>query len=234
MYRERLVVDKRVTVRAAAGADVTLEWVVDRPYESAVVVPRGGSLALAGVAVRHASPSVANDFAVHVPGGSLSMAGCRVTSASGAGVCVEGGSADIADSAVVGCVDYGVSALADVEGARASLALSRCAGEGRPPVVPPVVPPSPHPAWPRPGPACGAGPRTPRPRPPPAVERNGGDGVAAIGADVSLVDCVLSGNGGAGVRLRDASVLAFDRVDVRRGNRGGGVARGPSVDGLAP
>ncbi len=63
-YRERLLISKRVAVEAAPGAKVVVEWRSGKPYECAVgsAGPCGG--VLRGLAVRHSSPSVANNYAV--------------------------------------------------------------------------------------------------------------------------------------------------------------------------
>lgn len=68
-----------------------ISWVVDDPYQSVIVVEGGAEVFVRDLGIVHASPSVANDFAVHVRGGSLTMERCSSMSLSGAGVCVEGG-----------------------------------------------------------------------------------------------------------------------------------------------
>lgn len=82
--------------QAAAGGRVTLVWETQAPYESTVVVANGARVTLSGIDIRHDSPSVANNFAVHVyDGAEVQLADCTVSSASGAGVCVEGATCEL-------------------------------------------------------------------------------------------------------------------------------------------
>lgn len=49
---------------------MTIVWETDRPYES-VVQSSGEDVHLIGLKLRHSSPSVANNYAVFMQGGSL-------------------------------------------------------------------------------------------------------------------------------------------------------------------
>ena len=59
----------------AQGADVTILWETGRPYES-VVQSSGVGVHLIGLKLRHSSPSVANNYAVYMHGGSLLLEVC--------------------------------------------------------------------------------------------------------------------------------------------------------------
>ncbi len=107
---------------------VTLAWETPSPYECVVDVgaPR---CALAGFTIAHSSPSVANNFAVLVrEGASLALQSCRVTSATGTGLGVEGSaSADGCD--LSGCASYGVASVGDaLTLSRSTLASNRRGG----------------------------------------------------------------------------------------------------------
>jgi hypothetical protein len=54
------------------GADVTVIWETRAPYE-AVLESSAPSATVRGLRLRHASPSVANNYAVYVHGGSFRL-----------------------------------------------------------------------------------------------------------------------------------------------------------------
>ena len=57
------------------GADVTVIWETRAPYE-AVLDSSAPSATVRGLRLRHASPSVANNYAVYMRGGSLRLEVC--------------------------------------------------------------------------------------------------------------------------------------------------------------
>lgn len=73
-YAERLVITRPVTIAAAAGDDVELAWSTQSPYEATIEVDASlgsglempGAVALRGLRLRHSSPSIANNYAVHL------------------------------------------------------------------------------------------------------------------------------------------------------------------------
>ena len=73
-YNERLVVTRPVTIAAAPGADVEVAWSTREPYQAVVEVDpalgqgleAAGAVALRRLRLRHASPSIANNYAVRL------------------------------------------------------------------------------------------------------------------------------------------------------------------------
>lgn len=120
----------RVTSRdpGAGQLPAVLEHVTREPYESTIVLSSGAQLYLENVDVRHASPSVANNFAITVgPGASLSVVNGKVTSDSGSGLGLEGGEALLEDAIITGKV-HGIAAFADDidTGRPAAVTVRRC------------------------------------------------------------------------------------------------------------
>ncbi|EFJ51771.1 hypothetical protein VOLCADRAFT_103273 [Volvox carteri f. nagariensis] len=126
-YRERLVLSRPITVRTwPKGARVEVVWETSEPYQSTVEVSaptagpasgdggpgRGGrssggqrgaeGVVLEGLTIRHSSKSVANNFGVFIRGGSPRLLDCDISSATGAGVGVEGASPQ-ASTAIMDC-----------------------------------------------------------------------------------------------------------------------------------
>ena len=136
-YSERLVLDTPVTLAAATWLvspssstpavsltpDVTLAWRTAAPYEATVDV-RVPGVCLAGLSIAHASPSVGDDFAVHVrQGGGLELTACVISSATGSGLGAEGVASAIR-TAFVDCAAYGAALFA------AGSSLDGCAVAG--------------------------------------------------------------------------------------------------------
>ncbi len=63
-YRERLLISKQVTIEAATGARPVVEWRTKEPYECTVGSCSPTGATLRGLTIRHASKSVANNYAV--------------------------------------------------------------------------------------------------------------------------------------------------------------------------
>lgn len=96
-----------MTLAAAASNPAIIEWQTTKPYESAVSVRPGARLRLENITVRHSSPSVANNYAVFCQGGSLEAVNCNISSTTGSGIGMEGGSAFVSDSQIQGCKGSG-------------------------------------------------------------------------------------------------------------------------------
>jgi len=80
-----------------------------------------------GITVRHRSPSVANNYAIHSQAGSCELRACDISSASGSGIGVEGGRLLATAVRVHDCVSNGLVAAADVtEGEPADVSLIGC------------------------------------------------------------------------------------------------------------
>ncbi|BDA43086.1 hypothetical protein COCOBI_04-0970 [Coccomyxa sp. Obi] len=125
-YRERLLLTHPVTLQAwPPGADVTIVWETDRPYES-VVQSSGAGVRLIGLKLRHSSPSVANNYAVFMQGGSLLLEDCDISSATGSGVGSEGGQLSLIHCSVHNCKRHGVAMFGDLEGSEGEALLQEC------------------------------------------------------------------------------------------------------------
>ncbi|CAL8468917.1 g8458 [Coccomyxa elongata] len=129
-YRERLLISHPVTLQAwPPGADVTIVWETDRPYES-VVQSSGVGVHLIGLKLRHSSPSVANNYAVFMQGGSLLLEDCDISSATGSGVGSEGGQLSLIRCNVHQCKRHGVAMFGDLEGSEGEVLLQECSISG--------------------------------------------------------------------------------------------------------
>jgi len=137
---------------AAAAAQgpgaATVLWETDKPYQPVLSIgapaappppaPAGGPpprLTLRGLTLRHASKSVANNYAVFITaggggdddGGAVALEGCDISSASGTGVCVEGASAPTLTACTVhDCPRYGVALFGGLSGEPAAPVLEGC------------------------------------------------------------------------------------------------------------
>ena len=128
-YAERLLVDKAVELRPAPGAHVEIVWETDRPYESTIVCTADGAVVV-GLTVRHASPSIANNYAVQLAGCSVRIESCDISSATGSGLGVEGGSSQITDCALHDCERSGAMLFTDLEETESRATLRGCTLRG--------------------------------------------------------------------------------------------------------
>ena len=134
-YRERLVMTTDAVSIVAAFGGVILEHKTNAPYEHVVECTASG-VALVGVAIRHSSPSVANNYAVFVtPGSSLTMTSCDVSSETGSGVGAEGAALLVMEDCVVhDCKSHGVAVYgnldADDDSGPAMLTRCQCRRNG--------------------------------------------------------------------------------------------------------
>jgi hypothetical protein len=86
-YQERLVLDKPIFLTSAPkGSSVVLEHVTSAPYEATLEILSDG-VQVTGLTVRHASPSIANNYAVYVRGAAqVQLKACDVSSSTGSAV----------------------------------------------------------------------------------------------------------------------------------------------------
>ncbi|KAG2491216.1 hypothetical protein HYH03_010426 [Edaphochlamys debaryana] len=109
-YRERLVLTRPVTIRAwPKYAPVELVWETPQPYQSTLQLEAQGEVLLEGLTVRHSSKSVANNYAVYITAGTPRLVDCDVSSASGAGVGVEGASPQLLGCRIHDCARQGMA-----------------------------------------------------------------------------------------------------------------------------
>ena len=153
VYAERVVVPASLArdlviepVAGAAPGSVTLEHRTSSPYEATVenrMPASAGAATLRRLVVRHASPSVANNYAAFAtPDSSLTLESCDVRSDTGSGVAAEGATLVLTDCAIHDCKTHGVAVYGDLLGelGRARLpaasspttaATACCCGRGR-------------------------------------------------------------------------------------------------------
>jgi len=138
VYAERVVVPASLAgdlliepVAGAAPGSVTLEHRTGSPYEATVenqMPASRGAVTLRSVNVRHASPSVANNYAAFAtPGSSLTLESCDVQSDTGSGIAAEGATLVVKDCRVHDCKSHGVAVYGDLLGEFGSGEVSDCA-----------------------------------------------------------------------------------------------------------
>ena len=137
VYAERVVVPASfagdLTIEPVAGAapgSVTLEHRTSSPYEATVenqMPASAGAATLRRINVRHASPSVANNYATFAtPGSKLTLDSCDVQSDTGSGVAAEGATLVLTDCAIHDCKTHGVAVYGDLLGEFGSGVVSGC------------------------------------------------------------------------------------------------------------
>ena len=116
---------------------VHFEHKVVEPYSPAIRILPGGSCVLENVTVIHSSPSVASNFAIEVGrDASLLIKGSSVTSNTGSGICVQGGTCEVSSCRIESCKEHGVAAYEDIETGQGSIVMIRdsvidgCGGYG--------------------------------------------------------------------------------------------------------
>ncbi len=204
-YGERLVIAKAVTIEAAAGAEgrVVIEHQTELPYEATVQVDAPG-VALRGLKLRHASPSVASDYCVLIRGGA-ELERCDISSATGSGLGVEGGVVTATACKLSGNKLHGAALYGDLAGeAAGDCVLSACQLEENG--------------------ACGALVRDGASA---ALRsctlgRNGAFGLEVVDASVTLVGCTVRANRKGALLLErprglDMEANAIDVAPVVRG-----------------
>jgi hypothetical protein len=95
-----------------------------------IEVAAGVTARVAGVALRHASPSVANNYAVYSRGGRVALERCTICSETGSGVGCDGGELELVDCMVQGCARNGLVIAGDLDGGAGAARLPGCAVEG--------------------------------------------------------------------------------------------------------
>ena len=114
--------EARVGVGSGADDAVVVARRVSTPYESTIEiaptpVPRSAPVTLRGLTIRHASPSVANNYAVFArEGTALRLERCDVSSDTGGGVAGEGADVAAVACAVHDCASNGVAVYGDLLG----------------------------------------------------------------------------------------------------------------------
>ena len=137
VYAERVVVPASLAgdlliepVAGAAPGSVTLEHRTSSPYEATVenqMPASAGAATLRRINVRHASPSVANNYATFAtPGSKLTLDSCDVQSDTGSGVAAEGATLVLTDCAIHDCKTHGVAVYGDLLGEFGSGVVSGC------------------------------------------------------------------------------------------------------------
>jgi len=135
IYNERLVLDKSIHLTAVPGERVEVVWETSQPYESTIEVmgKQGDTIIIGGLSVRHASPSIANNYAVHIlEGAYVQIEGCDVTSSTGSGVGMEGDHVEVANCHIHDCARSGAMLFGDFESSGRSsqrMCLRNCAIE---------------------------------------------------------------------------------------------------------
>ncbi|KAK9807475.1 hypothetical protein WJX72_000255 [[Myrmecia] bisecta] len=125
-YHERLILDKAVSICAQPqSAAVTVIWETSEPYQAVVQCSCAGAR-IQGLTLRHRSPSVATNYAVYVAGGDLTLEGCDISSQSGSGVGVEGGSPQIRRCRIHDCARHGIALFGDLFGAEGGGLVQDC------------------------------------------------------------------------------------------------------------
>jgi hypothetical protein len=138
-YAERVVIPAGigdVTLEPAPGVpprSVIVEHRTEKPYEATIETsPTGASsgtskVVVRGVVVKHASPSVANNYAVFaVATSDLTLVDCSVSSETGSGVACEGATLVVRDCEIVGCKAHGVAAYGDAYGEFGTVVVVGC------------------------------------------------------------------------------------------------------------
>lgn len=130
VYREKLFIERPVTVQAAPGEAVELVWETEDHYEPVISCAGAEGVRLVGLSIRHASPSVANNYAVFLQGGSVQLEGCTITSSTGTGLAAEGGSHSLRDCRLLQCERHGMAAFGTIEGGECQVDVFGCSLEG--------------------------------------------------------------------------------------------------------
>ena len=117
--RGQIVVREGESLLIRGSANCVLEHVTSEPYQPVIRVLPGAKLVIeggGGLTVRHSSPSVASNFAIEVGlGAKLVLRNTTVTSSTGSGVCVQGGSCEIERCKILDCAEHGVAVYDDIE-----------------------------------------------------------------------------------------------------------------------
>lgn len=127
-YQERLLLQnvvnsKKINIRAQPGA--ILAWNTKDHYEPALELLDCNSITISGLAIEHNSPSVANNYAVRLVNCTQTtlLEDCDVTSTSGSGMGIEGGSPHIKNCTFHNCKSNGMMLFGQLEGEESSSAV---------------------------------------------------------------------------------------------------------------
>lgn len=116
-YETRLMLDKPITIKSGEGGAVDVVWITEQPYESTVTCC-GPGIHLRGLNIVHRSPSIANNYAVHLVNSTeSSINDCDISSVSGSGIGIEGGqSLVLQNSQIHDCKLNGILIASNIEG----------------------------------------------------------------------------------------------------------------------
>lgn len=113
------MLDKPITIKSGEGGVAEIVWITEQPYESTVTCcgPIPG-IHLCGLNIVHRSPSIANNYAVHlVNSKESSIIDCDILSFSGSGIGFEGGqSLLLQNSRIHDCKLNGILIASNIEG----------------------------------------------------------------------------------------------------------------------
>jgi parallel beta-helix repeat protein len=142
VYRERVVLDKAVTLTAVtttsstsanqeSSGGVEIIWETDQPYESTIVCTVDGAKLKGPIKIKHNSYSIANNYAVQFVqcGSNTVLDGCKISSETGSGIGIEGGNPQITNCAIKGCAHSGIMIFSDLEGEAGTPTISNCSME---------------------------------------------------------------------------------------------------------
>jgi len=124
-YRERLILDKAVVLKASEPGTVSLEHVTSKPYESTVEVVVGG-VQIEGVRIRHSSKSIANNYGVYLKEAGAKLVGCDISSSTGCAVGIEGGNTAFQNCTFSGAKNHGLAIYGDLFGSACSATVEDC------------------------------------------------------------------------------------------------------------
>jgi len=128
LYRERLIISKPLTLEAHGKVEVV--WQTEEHYEPALTCETADGVIVKSFAFKHASPSIANNYAVFLQGGSVTLEDCRVTSSTGTGVAAEGGEHTIRGCSLSGCERHGLAVFGTLDGDSCQVKLEGSSFEG--------------------------------------------------------------------------------------------------------
>jgi parallel beta-helix repeat protein len=138
IYRERVILDKAVTLIASTPAAasspqsaenlVEIIWETDQPYESTIVCTVDGASLKGPITIKHNSYSIANNYAVQLIncGSGTVLEGCTISSETGSGIGIEGGNPQILNCTIKNCARSGIMVFSDLDGTSGTPKIERC------------------------------------------------------------------------------------------------------------
>ena len=123
VYTDRLIIERHqhdpqvvspllaMIIRSPSpSSPATIHHVTSNPYESTVLINSpAATITLENVNIRHTSPSIANNFAVQlINADNVVLSSCDISSTTGSGVGIEGGSPRLENCRIHDCARSGV------------------------------------------------------------------------------------------------------------------------------